>query len=197
MEEGLDTGPVLQCVETPISPTTTTADLHDLVAEAGAKALMDVLPGWCRGEITPQVQDDDASNYARKLQKSEADIDWSLSAQSVQRAVMAFNPWPVAQTLLDDRVLRIWRSLPVTDSTQLPSENALAASGNRADEPGYVFQPSPDRMLVRCGDAWLELTQVQLPGKKAMPVSEFLKANPVNGSVLGNAATTKAARTSS
>jgi len=197
MEEGLDTGPVLQCVEVPIKSTTTTADLHDEVAEAGAKALMDVLPRWSRGEVTPQVQDDAASNYARKLQKSEADIDWSLSAQSVQRAVMAFNPWPVAQTLLGNRVLRIWHSLPVTDSTQIPSENVLAAAGISADEPGAVFQPAPDRMLVRCGDAWLELTQVQLPGKKAMPVSEFLKANPANGSVLGNAAATQATRTSS
>ena len=189
MEEGLDTGPVLQSVDVSIEPTTTTAELHDEVAEAGAKALMDVLPRWCRGEVTPQVQQEAESNYARKLQKSEAVIDWSSSAQSVQRSVMAFNPWPVAQTQLGDRVLRIWRSAPVDEAT--------IEAGSLSGEPGTVFQPTADRMLVRCGDSWLELLQVQLPGKKAMPVSEFLKANPVNGVVLGDTAAPEAARTSS
>ena len=172
MEEGLDTGPVLARVEVPITTSMTASDLHDAVAEIGATALIDTLPAWSAAEIKPELQSESAANYAKKLQKSEANIDWSDTAVAVHRQIMAFNPWPVAQTFLGDRVIRIWRSrlpdaLPDELSAQALSKGRLCSVGTQ--------------LFVACSDSWLELLDVQAPGKRAMPVADFLNANDLSG----------------
>ncbi len=172
MDEGLDTGPVLARVEVPITLSTTASDLHDALAQVGAEALLETLPAWCSGAIEPEVQTKQHASYARKLQKSEATIDWSANAESVHRQIMAFNPWPVAQTLLGERVIRIWRS---QSGQPLPDElTGVPFSGGRLHTIGA-------RLFVACSDTWLELLEVQAPGKKAMPVADFLNANDLSG----------------
>lgn len=174
MDEGLDTGPVLGCVEVPIDASTTASDLHDTVAQVGAQALLDTLPLWCAGEITPEVQIQQQATYAKKLLKAEANIGWSETAEAVHRRIMAFNPWPVAQSVLGDRVIRIWRSQ--LSDTQPDELSAMSSSLGQMQSVG-------PRLFVACSDTWLELLELQAPGKRAMPVAEFLNANSLSGQI--------------
>lgn len=189
MDEGLDTGPMLHRVTVPICADMTAGDLHDKAAELGASALLETLDPWSLGKIEPQAQDDSAANYAKKLSKAEAGIDWSSDAESVHRLIMAFNPWPIAQSLYQGKMLRIWQSrLPkhntnLTDSGDVLPEVLVAGT---TSTPGQVCV-AESRMFIGCGDGWLELLQVQLPGKQRMPVVEFLKGNSPHGDVLGAA----------
>jgi len=178
MDEGLDTGPMLHRLSVPISPDMTAADLHDEAAEAGASALLKTLDLWATGQINPQPQDNSLANYANKLSKSEAEIDWSTDVESIHRLIMAFNPWPITQSLYQGKMMRIWRSrLPATDSiADLPDRTSTT--------PGQVCV-SDNSLFICCGDGWLELLEVQLPGKQRMPVAEFLKGNSPHGDVLG------------
>ena len=178
MAEGLDTGPVIAQSEIPINTDMTAADLHDAIADAGSQQLIEILPAWCRGELQAAEQQEAAVTYAAKLQKQEATIDWQHSAIEIHRKIMAFNPWPVAQTAFDsDRQLRLWRS-------SLP-QHGDAAVIPPAAVPGSLHSPDGERLLVKCGTGELELTQVQLPGRKAMPSSDFLKSNQIESLVLG------------
>lgn len=181
MEEGLDTGPVIATCEIPLHADMTAAELHDRVAEEGAEALVAVLPAWCRGEQQAIPQNDADVTYAEKLQKPEATIDWAEPALNIQRKVMAFNPWPVAQSAFDaERMLRIWKS-------SIPSENTLTELHQAQPDvaPGSLQVVASERLFVMCGDGLLELLEVQLPGRKAMPVTDFLKSNQVDNHVLG------------
>ncbi len=186
MAEGLDTGPVIAQAETPIHANMTAADLHDQIAVAGSQRLLEILPAWCRGELQASEQNESDVSYAAKLQKQEATIDWQLSALEIHRKIMAFNPWPVAQTAFDsERQLRIWRSSVKTaadsHSTAQQSSSAIPAEA----VPGSLHCPDGETLLVKCGSGELELIEVQLPGRKAMPSSDFLKSNPIENLVLG------------
>lgn len=181
MAEGLDSGPVIAQCEIPITTGMTSADLHDRMALEGSAKLIEILPAWCRGELEAIAQNESQVTHAAKLQKQEATIDWQLPAIDIHRKVMAFNPWPVAQTAYDRegeqlRLLRIWRSaLVLPDVEGLIPETAVA---------GSLFAQQ-ERLLVKCGSGVLELLDVQLPGRKAMPSADFLRSNPVDSLVLG------------
>ena len=171
MEAGLDTGPMLLKLSTPIDEHETGGSLHDRLSEMGAEALMQALPGIAEGSIQPKIQDDALANYASKLDKAEAVIDWQRSAAELDRQIRAFNPWPVAQTLWGDKVVRIWQST-VTD---LQSDAA----------PGSVVSASKQGLDVATGDGVLRVLSLQMPGKRAMSVADFLNANRVDGVVFG------------
>ena len=109
MEKGLDTGPMLATVRCPIGPDDTAETLHDRLAALGAGALVPTLERLDRGEITAEPQDDTQACYAAKLDKAEAVLDWRRPAVELERQVRAFNPWPVAQTGFQERVLRVCR----------------------------------------------------------------------------------------
>lgn len=171
MEAGLDTGPMLLKLDTPIAAEETGGSLHDRLSGLGAEALMQALPGIAGGTIQPEIQDDALANYASKLDKAEARIDWQRSAVEIDRQIRAFNPWPVAQTQWDDKVVRIWSSM-VTD---VQSDTA----------PGSIIAASKQGLDVATGAGVLRILSLQMPGKRAMSVADFLNANSVDGVVFG------------
>lgn len=172
MDAGLDTGPVLCTGEVDITQETIAATLHDQLAERGAKLIVDCVEKWCDGMLEATPQDDTAATYANKLAKSEANIDWNNPADAIHRQVRAFNPWPVAQTSLGGKFIRIW--------------NASVARANVDAIPGTVLRCDRTALEVATSDGSLLLHELQLPGKKPVTHSEFVNGNDISGEVLGD-----------
>ena len=171
MEAGLDTGPVLAQAICPLTDPLTGGELHDRLAVLGARTLLPLLPRLAAGELTPQRQDEARATYAPKITKAEAELDWSRPAVELERAVRAFNPWPVAQTRTPLGTLRIWR--------------AQAVAGTRAAPPGCVIRESREGLLIATGAGALNLMEIQLAGKRPMPAADFINAYRLAGQVLG------------
>ncbi len=159
MNEGLDTGDILLKQACPIENNDTGGSLHDRLAQLGGQALQQALEKLKRGELSPQPQDDSLSTYARKLHKQEAMLDWQEDAAALARRVRAFNPWPVAQTRINDQILRIWA--------------AEAIDGEQA-EPGTVLACGKAGIDIATGNGCLRLKQLQPAGKKVMDAPAFL-----------------------
>ncbi|WP_160151851.1 methionyl-tRNA formyltransferase [Microbulbifer sp. ALW1] len=166
MEAGLDTGPVLVEVRTPISAGETGGSLHDKLAGLGGPALLEALNQLESGTAEPRVQDDALANYASKITKEEVCIDWNEPAAGIERKVRAFNPFPVCWTEYADAKGKPQR---------LRVYAAKLEQGCHTDAPGTILSADDEGILVACGREALRLTQLQLPGKKALPVSEILK----------------------
>jgi len=171
MDKGLDTGDMLYKKECGILQTDTAEDLHDRLAAIGAEAIVEVIDHLEDGSIQPEPQDESQSTYATKLDKAEAKIDWMQSAQQINRQVHAFNPWPVAQTVWGEKVLRVWLS------EYQPVESNAAS--------GTVIAESKQGIDVATTDGVLRILKIQLPGGKPMPVAAFLNAHSLLGQQLG------------
>jgi len=179
MDIGLDTGDMLLKTHCEITADDTGSSLHDKLAVMGAQALMDALPAIADQTIQAEKQDDGLANYAHKLQKSEALIDWSQPATQLQRQVNAFNAWPVAQTPIEmkgkPQMLRIWRALAIEG----------AASGPSTQQPGKVIRCEKQGIDVVTGEGILRLLEIQMPGRKPMDIPAFVNANDITGMLLG------------
>jgi methionyl-tRNA formyltransferase len=168
----LDAGDMLHKEECVISATDTASDLHDKLAALGAIGLSKVLEQIEAGILHPEPQDEALVTYAEKLEKSEAAIDWTKPATEIALKVRGLNAWPVAQTLYQGNVLRIWQATEVSDD----SPQQL--------QPGVV-RCAGKHMDVATGKGFLRLLEIQLPGGKRMPVQAFLSAHDVDGVKLG------------
>jgi len=177
MDVGLDTGDMLYTVTTPIASNDTAASLHDRLAQLGADAVLQAIGQLQQGTARPVKQDDDQANYALKLDKAEAEIDWAMPASDIDRLVRAFNPWPVAQTAFEGNKLRIWQAKPMNETTQA--------------SPGSVIEASKHGIDVATGDGVIRLLQLQKAGSKAMDAAAFLNGHPElkEGGVLLGAST--------
>jgi methionyl-tRNA formyltransferase len=171
METGLDTGPVLLERSTPIGERESAGSLHDRLAQLGAAALLDALPGIADGSLLPRAQAQNGVTYAAKIRKEEAQVDWSRSALDIDRQVRAFNPWPVAETRWQGQQLRIWEAAPLASAHTAGAGTVLASSDSGID--------------VACGTDALRLTRIQLAGRKAMLAADFLRAHRLDSMVLG------------
>jgi methionyl-tRNA formyltransferase len=163
MDVGLDTGDMLLRAACPITPTDTGATLHDKLAELGAGCILDALRQLQEGRLNPVKQDDTVATYASKLLKSEGQIDWKLDAGQIERAVRAFNPFPVCHATFGDAVIKIWQASVVLQQ----------------GEPGTVLAADKQGITVACGDGALRLEVLQRPGGKAQPAVQFMQAVPV------------------
>ncbi|OBY58530.1 methionyl-tRNA formyltransferase [Pseudomonas sp. AU12215] len=160
MEAGLDTGPMLLKVGTPISAEDTGGSLHDRLAELGPKAVVEAIAGLAAGTLRGEVQDDTLATYAHKLNKEEARIDWSRPADELERRIRAFTPWPVCHTTLGDAALKVLGAKPA------PGKG----------EPGKILDASRDGLLVACGEGALLLTRLQLPGGKPLAFADLFNS---------------------
>lgn len=167
MDVGLDTGPMLYKKEYAVDPMITAEQMHEDLARLGALALTEALPGIESRSLTPEPQDESGVCYAEKLRKQESRLDWTLPAIELQRRVCALNSWPVAQTGMNDGVLRIWR--------------AQAIPGNSRQAPGSVVESARKQIDVVTGDGFLRLLEVQRSGGRRISSTEFLNAVDVSG----------------
>ena len=163
MDEGLDTGAMLLRHVCRIAPGDTAQTLHDKLAELGAGSILEALRLLHEQRLTPVKQDDTAATYAAKLLKSEGRIDWRQDALYIERAVRAFNPFPVCQADFNGAAIKIWQATLI----------------RQQGEPGAVLAADKRGITVACGNDALRLEVLQRPGGKAQPAAQFLQAVPV------------------
>ncbi len=164
MDVGLDTGDMLLKAETTIDENETASQLHDRLSVLGAQVMSDTLKLLEKGEITPQKQDDSLSNYAPMLSKELCSINWNLSANEVHNKVRGLYSWPIATTLLQDKLFKIHKTSLV---------------GKVSGKPGEIVK-SGKSLIVACGDGnGVEIVTLQVQGKKAMNAADYLRGNPI------------------
>lgn len=171
MEAGLDTGPMLAKTTTPITETDTGSSLHDKLAIQGAELLVETLNKISDAKISAELQDNESATYAHKLSKKEALLDWNQSAEELERTIRAFNSWPVAQSMIDDKTIRIWQADIIEDSH------------HQNHQAGTIIEAKKEGIIVACGQNSLRLTELQLPGSRKMSVKDLLNA-PKNQELL-------------
>lgn len=168
MDRGLDTGDMLLKRKVPIGEKETGESLHDKLFRAGAELIVEALPKIEKGELTPEKQREEEASYVGTLKKSLGRIDWTRDAVSIDRLVRGLNSWPSAYTYYHKKSLKIWESDPVQGNPHRGETRA-----------GTVEKVEKDAFYVRTGDGLLKVTQVQLEGKKRMPVKDFLLGYPI------------------
>ena len=171
LNEGMDTGDMLERAVTPIGENETAGELFERLSALGAELIVSTLEKLEKGEITPEKQDEAQATLAPIISKEMALLDFAQSAESLSNLVRGFNPWPIAYTILEGKRLKVY-SARVAGKTNAPA--------------GAVTQ-SERSLCVACGDGVeLELLDIQLEGSKRMPASEWLKGRAVaEGTVLG------------
>lgn len=177
MEVGLDTGPVLLERRTPVTPEDTGASVHDRLAALGASALMEALADLPALQASATVQPQDGITYAHKLSKDDALLDWGDEPLRQVNRVRAFNPWPVAWTYYGGEPLKVWAAQVLLEPA---SADGLVL--------GTILKVATEGLTVATGSGAVLLTELQLPGKRAMAVADLLRGRPdyfKAGEVLG------------
>jgi methionyl-tRNA formyltransferase len=143
-------------------PTDTAGSLHDRLAELGADALLETLASLQAGALKATPQQTEGVTYANKLSKEEAKIDWSQKAETIVHQIQAFNPWPVAHSLLHEQTVRLWQ--------------AEFKSVCHDKEPGTIVAISKEGVDIAAKAGTVHVKQVQFPGGKVLWVKDVLNA---------------------
>jgi methionyl-tRNA formyltransferase len=159
MDAGLDTGPMLAQRPLAITDQDDSQSLHDRLAELGAEVAIEVLKSLAAGNARETPQPAEGATYASKIQQGEAVIDWSKSAERIERTVRAFSPAPGAQSELRGVRCKIWR--------------ASVAQGHGV--PGTVLAAGPNGIRVACGQDALDILELQRAGSRRLRADEFLR----------------------
>ncbi|KLV03242.1 methionyl-tRNA formyltransferase [Photobacterium aquae] len=162
MDIGLDTGDMLKIATLPIEPTDTSATMYEKLAELGPVALVDCLADIANGTAVAVKQDDEQANYAKKLSKEEALIDWQMDAVAIERCIRAFNPWPMSYFTVAEQNIKVWR--------------AEVETTEHGKMPGTILAADKQGILVATGNGALRLVELQPPGKKAMAAQDLLNS---------------------
>ncbi len=163
MEKGLDTGPVLLSLSTPVSDQDTGGSLHDRLAQLGAQVVADGLKLLRAGlRPAPQMQASEGVSYAHKLDKAEARLDWTQAADVLERRVRAFHPWPICEAIVAGERLRIHAA------------QALELDHHQA--AGSVLAAGKSGLDIACGQGALRLLRVQREGGRVVDIADYLNA---------------------
>ncbi len=173
LDEGMDTGPTFARVVTEVAEDETAGELGDRLAQLGAEAVREWLPRYLAGDVTLEAQDEARASMAPMLAKEMGRVDWGKTARQVHDHVRGMSPWPGASTLRQGKVVKV--------------HAARVVDGERVgDTPGLVVVADKSRVLVACGRGCVELSLVQLEGKKAMKGADWaMGRGVVEGDVLG------------
>ncbi|MGL5392127.1 MAG: methionyl-tRNA formyltransferase, partial [Shewanella sp.] len=140
----------------------TSASLYEKLAEQGPEALLQALEGLAEGTLSAEKQDEALANYAEKLSKEEAKLDWNKSAKQLWQEVRAFNPWPMSYFEHQGQTIKVWQA-------KLSEASSSAA-------PGTIISASKKGIEVATGNGVITLLCMQLPGKKPLSVADILNA---------------------
>ena len=165
MNEGLDTGDMLEKEAVTLDPKETGGSLHDKLSAIGGRLILSTLKGLEDGTLKGTPQTDEGTCYAKMLKKSLGDIDWTMDAAAIERLIRGLNPWPSAYTCFHGKTLKIW------DGDVLEREYGV--------EPGTVAEVAKDRLVVQTGQGSLAIRSLQLEGKKRMDAGDFLRGYAV------------------
>ncbi|MBV9689036.1 MAG: methionyl-tRNA formyltransferase [Ktedonobacteraceae bacterium] len=177
LDAGVDTGPLLHKRSIALADDETAASLTLKLAELGAQALLEVLPRWIAGAISPEPQDSQQATHTRMLCKEDGEIRWNKPAMVLARQVRAYTPWPSAYTYWRGKLLKI---IAAHAALVEPAVVLPAGTVSVREEAGHQV------LAIVTGASLLIVTQVQLEGKKAMSAEEFLRGySQINGEVLG------------
>ncbi len=172
MDEGIDTGDILETVEIVLDKKETGGSLFDKLAEAGAKLIVQTLTNLERGRITPAKQDDTKSSYAGMLEKKLGCIDFSNSAERIERLIRGLNPWPSAYTTLNGKTLKLWDA----DVLEEDYEGVY----------GEIVKTDKECIYVKTGRGTLVIQELQLEGKKRMDTATFLRGYQLEKGIVLN-----------
>jgi methionyl-tRNA formyltransferase len=172
MDVGLDTGPVFTCASTPISPTETAVSLHDRLAELGANLLTTHLNDILAGKLTATPQDDDQSTYAPMIKKEDGRLDWQQTSDELDRRIRAMTPWPGAFTTWQGKMLKVKKAAVANGHF-----GKLRTSRLPAGKAGQVVA-FDEGAAVLTSEGGLLLQEIQLAGKRATAVADFLRGHP-------------------
>lgn len=168
MAKGLDTGDMIDKVVVPLSKDETGGSLHDKLAKAGAALLVETLDKLKAGTAVRTPQRDEESCYASMLSKSLGNIDWTKPAVEIERLIRGLSPWPSAYTYLNGKTLKLWNTV-VLKEIELPKGSHL---GEQVGEIVYVDKKS---FIVKTGEDYINVLELQLEGKKRMETDAFLR----------------------
>ena len=160
VDAGLDTGPVISQCRVPIAARETAGTLHDKLAAAGAREVVATLASLAQnGRLDARPQAEESATYAAKIGTGESTIDWTASAQTIDRAVRAFDPAPGAETFFEGVLLKIWDAEPAR---------------GRFGPPGSIVRADAAGLLVACGEGGLFVRELQAAGGRRMSAAAFL-----------------------
>lgn len=170
MDEGLDTGDMVAKAATPIG-SKTCEELHDELAEMGAKLITETLEDIEGALRRAEKQDDALSTYAPMLSKADGHIDFSLSPEEIERRIRAFDPWPGSYAEMNGKTYKLWKAVALDQKTDAAAGTVVAAGKDGLD--------------ISAGGRILKVTQIQAPGKKRMETGDYLRGNVIEiGTVL-------------
>ncbi len=161
-DEGWDTGPIVAQREAVIGPHETTEDLTARLFEMGASLLVEVLPRWAEGQVQARPQDEADATVTRRLSREDGEIDWGLGALRIARQVRAHHPWPGSFTRWGGKLLKVVDAAAVEPHPGGPSP------------PGLVVSLPEGGLEIATGDGVLEVSRLQLEGRKAVSAREFV-----------------------
>ncbi|MCX7114595.1 MAG: methionyl-tRNA formyltransferase [Gammaproteobacteria bacterium] len=167
LDVGMDTGPMLATAVTPIETTDTAGSLHDKLSQLGVAPLLSVLDRLATGEVVATPQPQDNVSYAKKIQKEDACIDWTQSAEHIDRLIRAYQPWPVAYTSVGELRIRVFAA---------EIDNTLRHPERSEGSPGEIIALNKQGILVAAGHGAIRIKQLQFPGGKVLHVADWLHA---------------------